>query len=154
MTEAMDTSPERQKLTVIETALTAPIPNMNELRERKKGYNELPIDTTDQRFNEPIVDIASYDIAGQAYYSRPNNTTKEPLPGVPQPLFLRKSVVETLAELNAALTNPIITKFFGGEVDLYVEDALRPVALQTRLYEDLVPALIRHSNPDMSEEQV
>lgn len=139
---------------IIEEAFLQPVPNMDKLRERKKGYSELPIDTTHPKFNEPVVDIADYDLAGQAYYSRPNAATQEPVPGAPTTLYIRKSLAETLAKINASLANPAITALFSGEVELYVEDALRPVSLQHRLHDDLIPALLRKNHPEMSDDEV
>jgi D-alanyl-D-alanine dipeptidase len=154
MSEVTFSSPEHFYNHIVEPALREPVPDMDELRERKKGYGELPIDTTHPKFDEPVVDIAVYDIAGQGYYSRPNAATHEPVPGATTTLFLRKSVAETLAKINTALRNPAITQFFGGEVELYIEDALRPVSLQTRLHDDLIPALLRKNQPAMSEDEV
>lgn len=139
---------------LIYEALILPIPIMDGLRERKKGYNELPLNTAHPKFNEPLVDIASYGIAGQAYYSRPNAATELPVPGVPPNLYLRRSVAETLANINNALQNPVFTDFFGGEVELYVEDALRSVSLQTQLHDALIPALLHNNHPEMSDEAV
>jgi D-alanyl-D-alanine dipeptidase len=139
---------------LIEEALVQPVPNMDELRERKKGYNELPIDTTHPMFSEPVVDVADYGIAGQGYYSRPNAGTGEAVSGAPTNLYLRKSVTETLAKINASLQNPIIIELFGGEVELYIEDALRPVSLQTRLHDELIPALLRRNHPEMGADEV
>lgn len=147
-------TPENPYNQFFEEALYQPVPNMGELRERKKGYNELPIDTTNTLFSELVVNIADYGIAGQAYYSRPNAATEQAVPDAPTTLYLRKSVAETLAKINDSLNNPAITAFFGGEVELYVEDALRPVALQTRLHNELIPALLRKNHPDMSEEAI
>jgi zinc D-Ala-D-Ala dipeptidase len=139
---------------LLEESLMQPIPTMDGLRERKKGYNELPIDTSHPKFSEPIVDIADYGLAGQAYYSRPNAATEQPVSGVPANMYLRKSVAEMLSKINTALQNPVFTKFFSGEVELYVEDALRPVSLQTRLHDELIPALLRENHPDISDEEV
>lgn len=139
---------------IVEEALLQPVPTMDGLRELKKGYNELPIDTSHPKFDEPLVDIADYGLAGQAYYSRPNAATEQPVPGVPANMYLRQSVADTLAKINTSLQNPIFTDFFGGEVELYVEDALRPVSLQTRLHDELIPALLRDNHPEMSDEAV
>lgn len=139
---------------IVEEALLLPVPNMDKLRELKKGYNELPIDNSHPKFNEPLVDIADYGLAGQAYYSRPNAATDQPVPGVPKNMYLRQSVAQTLATINTSLRNPIFTDFFGGEVELYVEDALRPVSLQTRLHDELIPALLRDNHPEMSDEDI
>lgn len=139
---------------IIEAALSQPVPNMDELRERKKGYNELPINTTHPKFYEPVVGIADYGLAGQAYYSRPNAVTQEPVPGAPTTLFIRISVAKILAKINISLSYPVITSLFGGEVELYVEDALRPVPLQRHLHDELIPALLRNNHPEMSEDEV
>lgn len=139
---------------IVKEALLQPVPDMNELRERKKGYNELPIDNTHPKFHEPIVDITDYGIAGQAYYSRPNAATQEPVPGAATTLYLRESVASTLAKINAALQDPIFTNFFGKEVELYIEDALRPVSLQTQLHDELIPALLRKNHPDMTDDEL
>lgn len=139
---------------LVEESLYKPVPNMEELRKRKNGYNELPIESSHPKFAEPLVNIADYGIAGQAYYSRPNTATQTPVHGVSAPLYVRQSIAETLAKVNAALQNPVIKGFFGGDVELYVEDALRPVALQRRLHDELIPALIHKNNPKMSRSEV
>lgn len=139
---------------IIEAALLQPVPDMDELRERKKGYNKLPIDTTHSKFSEPIVGIADYGIAGQGYYSRLNATTGVAVPGAPSNLYLRKSIVEKLAKINTTLQNPVFSQFFGGKVELYVEDALRPVSLQIRLHDELIPALLRKNHPEMSDSEI
>lgn len=154
MSEMTFSTPEQGFDQVLEEVLLQSVPNMDELRERKKGYNELLIDATHPKFDEPVVDIADYGIAGQGYYSRPNTATGEAVNGAPGSLYLRQSVAETLAKINATLQNPGITKFFGGEVELYAEDALRPVSLQTRLHDELIPALLRKNHPDMTEDDI
>ncbi|MDQ3064900.1 MAG: hypothetical protein M3Q36_01365 [bacterium] len=154
MSETQSNSPEQGYDQLIEEALYQPVPTMDELRERKKGYNELPIDTSHPMFGEPVIDIADYGLVGQAYYSRPNAATHEPVPGAPTSLYIRKSVAETLAKINASLTHPTISNLFGGEVELYIEDSLRPVPLQRRLHDELIPALLRNNHPDMSDEEV
>lgn len=153
MGEMKQSSPE-YGYEVQEAALYQPVPNMDELRERKKGYNELPIDSSHPKFSEPVVDIADYGIAGQAYYSRPNAATQEPVLGAPTNLFLRKSVAETLAKVNTSLSHTTITNLFGGEVELYIEDALRPVPLQRRLHDEIIPALLRKNHPEMSNGEI
>ena len=138
----------------IAEALSQPVPNMNELRKRKQGYHTLPIDTAHPLFHESLVAIADYGIAGQAYYSRPNVVTKEPIPGVPADLYIRKSIAETLAKINKALQNSTVTHLFSGEVELYVEDSLRPVSLQRRLHDVLIPQLLRENHPKMTDQEI
>lgn len=150
MSEARHTQND-EKLGVVESALYLPVPLMEELRVLKQGYSDLPIDIQHPRFDEPIVVIATYGIPGQAYYSRPNPVTGQSVPEVSSALFLRKSVAETLARINLALHSDVISELFGGEVELYVEDALRTQSLQKRLHDELIPRLLRINNPELSE---
>jgi zinc D-Ala-D-Ala dipeptidase len=138
----------------ISELLQRPIPDLTTLREQKKGYENVPIDTSSSLFAEPLVDISSFGIAGQAYYSRPNATTKVAIQEVPKTLFLRKSIVQTLSQLNSALEQPEITQFFRGSVELYVEDALRPIALQSQLHDVLIPRLLREQYPGITPEEI
>jgi zinc D-Ala-D-Ala dipeptidase len=139
---------------IIQDALAQPIPIMDDMRKRKKGYSELPIDTFHPQFNEPLVDIADYGLAGQPYYSRPNAATGDPVDGVPKIMYLRKTVAETLSKINTTLQNPVFTEFFRGEVELYVQDALRPISLQKKLHDELIPTLLRTQHPGISDEAV
>ena len=154
MAEAQHDPTEQSYDQLIEEALFQPIPTMDDLRDRKKGYNELPIDVNHPKFDEPVVDTARYGLAGQAYYSRSNAATEEPLPGAPTTQFVRKSVAEILAKINASLSDPKITELFGSEVELYIEDALRPVTLQTHLYDNLIPELLHRNHPDITDDEV
>ena len=139
---------------LIEKALYRPVPNMDALRARKLGYRDTSIDIDHPLFNEPLVKIAEYGLAGQAHYSRLNTGTGDPVEGVPKELWLRKSLAETLAQLNTTLNQPAVAAFFGGEVELYIDDAFRPVWLQKLLYHEVFPALIRKNNPNISDEQM
>lgn len=137
-----------------EEALMARIPNMSEMRAKKEGYRDYPIGRTSELFNEEVVDISDYDIAGQAYYSRPNAATGEAVYGISKTLRLRKSLAEKLADINERLKNPDISTFFGGPVELYAEDALRSLELQKKLYEETFPTLIKSQNAHISDEEL
>lgn len=149
----MSEKPTKNAEALVE-ALRTPVPNMDELRYRKEGFSKLPIESNHLKYNEPVVDIADYGIAGQAYYSRPNAATEGPVPGVPTSLHLRKSIAETLAKINTSIKDPTITEFFGAEVELYIQDALRSVRLQTLLHDELIPALLRKNHPEMTDEEL
>lgn len=149
-----ETLAQQESDKLIEEALSCPIPNMDELRKRKIGYNDLEIDENHLNFNEPVVNIADYGLAGQAYYSRPNAATGEPVPNISANLYLRQSVAERLAQINQALKDPVFTKFFGGEVELYIQDALRPVSLQAKLYNEVFPNLIRKRHFEATGEEL
>jgi D-alanyl-D-alanine dipeptidase len=134
--------------------LLQPIANMDELRIRKKGYRDIPIDTQDDRYSEPLVSLKEYGVPGQSYYSRPNALFSEGLPGVPEDVQVRKSIAEDLARKNQQLQNPIFTTFFGGEVELYVQEGIRIYSVQKHLYDVVFPKRIRDAHPDWSEQQV
>lgn len=139
----------------ITQALLSPIPNMEALRgEKIAGFKEIPIDRAHEAFHEPVVRVADYDIAGQNYYSRPNATVDEPIPGVPRYPTLRRGLAETLDTLNLLIAHPSVTEFFGSRVELYVEDGLRTTATQAQLFEKEVPALIKRNHPELSDAEV
>ena len=135
----------------IETLLS-PIPNLSELRKTKEGYRDYPIHEQSHLFREGLVDIKSYGLAGQAYYSRPNAATGEAIPEVPKNLFIRKSLAEKLSHINEQLKDPAFTKFFGKPVELYIEDGFRSYDLQKKLYEQVLPHLIWQQYPGITDE--
>jgi zinc D-Ala-D-Ala dipeptidase len=141
-------------MTTISELLQVPIPDLTTMREKKSGYHDMPIDSRSSLFTEPLVDISTYGIAGQAYYSRPNAATRIPVAEVPKTLFLRESIATTLAQINTALAQPQITRFFHGSVELYVEDALRPIALQTQLHDVIIPKLLREQYPGITDKEI
>ena len=134
--------------------LVRPIPDMTGPLERKKDYREHPIKSPPEFENEPLVNAADYGIAGQSYYSRKNAVIEKGIPGVPKEIMLRKSYAETLAMLNKKLDNPIITAYFGGEVEMYIEEGIRNRATQTKVREEDYPAYLRQENPDITEEEI
>jgi D-alanyl-D-alanine dipeptidase len=139
---------------VLTHSLLEVVPNMNTLRANKAIYRELPIDTQNPKFNEKLVPISSYGIPGQSYYSRSNATTGEKVPGVPTEAYLRLSVAERLYDINQRLLDPAITAFFGAPVELYVEEGVRTIGMQTELFDTLIPALLRTNHPGITDEEM
>lgn len=133
--------------------LYRPVPGMSLAREVKQGYRDYPINPENPLFNEELVFLHSYGVAGQGYYSRPNAATGEPLPGPKKPLLVRKTLAEKLGDINHTLTDPIFTEFFGGEVELFVEDALRLPTEQQELYDVVFPELISRNHPTATPEE-
>ncbi len=131
--------------------LERPIPLMNELRERKRGYGDEIIDTGHELFHEPVVSLDAFGIPNQAYYSRSNAAVAEPIPGVPEGLYVRRSVAAILARINEALADQLFTDFFDGPVELYVEDGWRDPAVQRYVYDVGVPQLLRQSGLSEAE---
>lgn len=148
----LDASNERE-LNMLE-ALLAPVTRLEEYRNRKAEYRTLPIDEVHEKYNEKLVDISQYGIAGQSYYSRPNAGSIDPVPEVPKTVLVRQSIAEELAGINEFLKDPLITQFFGGEVELYVEEGLRIDDVQHKLHHEWMPKLVRQQHPDWTDEQV
>ncbi len=123
-------------------------------REIKIGYRNYPIDEEDPLYNEELVDLAPYGVAGQSYYSRPTATTDEVLAGIPSRIRVRKTLAEKLCDINNMLRDPYFADFFGGAVELYVEDGHRTYELQKKLYEEVFPHLVWQQNPDISDEEL
>ncbi len=135
--------------------LIEPIPAMDTLRKRKKlGYESILITRSTAHYSEPLVEARDFGIAGQNYYSRPNATVAEALPGVPRFPMIRESVGETLSRINELLCSKAIALFFGGEVELYIEDGLRSTELQRRLFDIEVPQLLRRNEPSLSDDEI
>lgn len=127
----------------LEKSLFSPVPDMDHYRDIKDTYRRLPIDTLHELTNEPVVSLKNYDVSSRAYYSRPNNATIDPVEGVSPDVYVRQSVAETLQELNEHLKDPRIAEFFGGEVELFVDEGFRDPKLQEYLYTTVIPNLVR-----------
>lgn len=139
----------------IEEVLLRPIPDMTHARATKTGYRKYPLANKSSRNRELLVDIADYGIAGQSYYSRSNTASDQPLGAVSDTVLLRETVAIRLADINYALQrSEQVAALFGGRVELYVEEGLRSVQTQTKLYEQIFPQLIRLQYPNWTSEQV
>jgi len=134
--------------------LVKAIPDTSEPLARKEGYRDHPIKPTSEFENEPLVNAADYGLAGQSYYSRPNSVIGEAIPGVPTEIHLRESIAKTLALINSKLDNDMISAFFGGEVELYIEEGLRDKSVQTRVREEDYPRYLRSKNPAITDEEI
>lgn len=134
--------------------LLRPVPDYAGARILKQGYRQqrIPLDAISN--SEPLVDISLLGLAGQSYYSRPNRVGD--MDSLVSPVVLvRETIAERLAAINYELqTSDEITQFFGGPVELYIEEGLRSRALQKQLYEDVFPRRIREQHPEMSEKEI
>lgn len=147
---SLEERPERLR----EEFIGKPVPFMKERLILKDGYRDIPIDTSDPRFTEPLVGIREFGIAGQSYYSRPNVLSPHPFNGVESEPELRASIVEGLVKINAHLKHPDITELFGGEVELFVEEGTRNKEVQAKLYSVEIPDLLRRNNPGMGDNDI
>lgn len=99
--------------------------------------------------------LDEYGIAGQSYYSRPNNATDDPVPGVGEQVLVRRSIAEKLAIINFELQkSAVVEELFGRKVELYVDEGYRDPNLQKKLYDEVFPYLIRQQHPDWSDDKV
>ncbi|MCA9813737.1 MAG: D-alanyl-D-alanine carboxypeptidase family protein [Cyanobacteria bacterium HKST-UBA01] len=92
-------------------------------------YKLVEIDRDGLLFDEELVDVASQGIAVQAFYARRdglNAPLYKPFESASDRVFLRKSVVERLKEVNRVLLP------FG--VEVLVWDGYRPVSVQKELW--------------------
>lgn len=139
----------------LKAILQQPIPDQAVAHQLKQKYRQYPL-LDGPRNEEPLVDIALYGIAGQSYYSRPNNATGVPVPGVDPVIRVRKSVAEQLAAINHALQiSDEVQDLFGGRaVELYVEEGTRTLILQRRLYDEVFPAFVETHQPKLSRKEV
>jgi D-alanyl-D-alanine dipeptidase len=136
---------------IVPETLVKPIPNLSHAREQKVGYREWPIDNSNPLYDEELVDAASFGLAGQSYYSRPNEAA-DAIEDISPKILIRKSVAEKLTKINDLLDEPTITKLFGCRVELWLEEGLRSVSFQSRLYHEVFPKLIYEQNPGIDED--
>lgn len=124
-----------------------PIPDHAGMLRAKVGYRDHPIDFSDRRCREVLVDVRTLGIEGQNYYHRSDNPPyNRSIPGSIPELYLRNSVAERLVILNK--------KLIATGVQLYVMDGWRPQAVQSYFYYEWFPAEVRKAHPDWSDEEV
>lgn len=83
---------------------TTPIPDQSESAERRNGFRHHPIDATDSRYIEPLLDLLSLGLKGRNYYHRADNPPYYlSVPGATPELKLRSSVAKKLGEVDSAL---------------------------------------------------
>jgi zinc D-Ala-D-Ala dipeptidase len=121
-----------------------PVPSSAEALARKHGYRErVPINARASLFNERCVEVRSVGIAGANHYNTPQNPPYYlSVPGSIPDLFLRRSVVQRLRDVNARL----------GElgIELYLFDAWRPQSIQRYFHDVWFPAWLKERQPDLS----
>ena len=123
------------------------IPDLAPAWEKRVGYRSHPLDPTHFLYSEPLVDLASLGIDGEAHYARPDNPPYyEVFPGAITEILSRASVAAKLQQIDQRLRTQ--------GLKLFVHDAYRPRAIQVHGHEVWMPAQVRAQNPDWSDEQV
>jgi len=123
------------------------IPSLIGAKDRRKGYREHRIDDQNDYFNEPLVDVRSFDIEGTNYYNRADNPPYyESVPGSLQKLLVRRSVARRLKEADVILRE--------NGLRLHIHDAWRPIEIQKHFHDIWMPAQIRKERPELTDAQV
>lgn len=118
-------------------SLLSPVRDFTEARAVKPDYRDIPIINSD----EPLVSLRDYNVPNRNYFSRAS-AASAPVPGVKPDIFVRQSVAEKLAALNSALSHPEITRFFGGEIEVCVDDGYRDPRIQQKGYHEMIPPIV------------
>src|SRR5205085_2779048 len=104
---------------------------------------------------EDLVAIARYGLQGLSYYSQPNKTTVDPVPGVSPDIFVRRSVALKLVAVNERLLrDDKIARLLGGRVELNIREGFRSTELIAYLHGIAIPNLLRKLFPEWSEEEI
>lgn len=125
-----------------------PIPAQAPRMAALPGYRDTPIDRADPAHAEPLVDAAAAtDLAAESFYAHDRNPPYYAvMPGSTASVWLRRSVAERLAKVDARL----------GEagLQLVLFDGWRSRELQAHMHDVWVPAALRQRFPAMSEAEI
>lgn len=124
-----------------------PIPVLDEVKEKKKGYREFPIDSEDILYNNSYSDIRDSGLAGEnLYYSLRCPPYYERIKHSTIHLYLRNWVIERFQRANGLLRKIGLELFF--------YDCWRPIEVQNYFHDVWFPAKLREWHPDWTEEKI
>lgn len=131
----------------MEDYFSKPIPNLYSVRQARLGYRAWNINADAPQYTESCMDVRSAGVMGvNHYFSAQNPPYNQHIPGSTDALLVRETILHKLLEVNAKL------KSFG--LELFVFDALRPLAIQNYFHDVWFPQQIRERHPDWNDEQV
>ncbi len=123
------------------------LPNLERYIEEKPKYSDVKIELNDLRNSGPLVNLKDYKIAGKNHY---NSSWNPPyylsIPGSISELFARKSVAQKLTIVNERLEYI--------DLEVYVFDAYRPLAVQNYFYFHWFPEYLKKKFPEKNEEWI
>lgn len=124
-----------------------PIPNLNDLRLKRKGARAFPLDLDAIENSEKAVDARERSIAGANYYFREDNPPywHRAKGSIPE-LYVREGIIWRLLKANKFLN--------AWGLELYLFDAYRPVEVQNYFHDEWVPNFLRTTHPDWTEDEV
>ena len=106
----------------------------------RRGYRAHPVDLSDPRGADPMVEMRDHGIAGANAYFTGVAPYHERVEGAVPDLLLRRPLIDRLAAVNARLAP------YG--LELWVFDAWRPLAVQNRFHDHWMPERLRALHPD------
>lgn len=123
------------------------IPDLSQTRVLKKDYRHFPIDSNNDLYHEAWADIRDFNLLGINHYSHANNPPYyQKIPGSTDSLFLRKSVIEKLINIDKDL------KAMG--LRLFFLDCYRPIEVQNYMHDSWVPNRLKQDHPDWSNQKI
>jgi len=121
---------------------------LNNLRSRSipklgdaPNYSRIKVDVSDNRIEEPLIDIRNLNISGSNYYnSYWNPPYHHTAPYSISDLFVRKEVANKLIAINSKLRQT--------GLELHIWDAYRPIALQNYFFRVWMPDFFERQHPE------
>ncbi|GIT90979.1 hypothetical protein JANAI62_14340 [Jannaschia pagri] len=114
---------------------------------RRLGYRDHPIDLDDSRGADPMADVRSHGIAGEnAYFSPRTAPYHGRAEGAVPDLLLRQPLIAALSTVNGRLA-PY-------DLELWVFDAWRPIAVQNHFHDHWMPRHLRDLHPTWTAERI
>lgn len=111
------------------------------------SYRSVPIDQTDARYNDPLVRIGDYGIAGESFYAREDGGNwpyNKRIQGSLDDVWCRRLIAQMLQQVNELLREHAC--------EVYVWDAYRPVTCQVGLWEHF-SEIAKREMPNASEQE-
>ncbi len=126
---------------------STPIPNIDSFYELKNQGISSPIDSKSDLFDDILVDIKDFGIAGTNHYHNLwNPPYYQSIPGAIPGILVRKKVAEMLQEINRSLN------YLG--LELYVFDGWRPQRVQRYFSRKWFPDFLKKKHPDKDEKWI
>jgi zinc D-Ala-D-Ala dipeptidase len=126
-------------VSLLEELTNRAIPSRAQTHEAKQNYRSWPITREHPLYHEPLIEVRETGISGKNYYHLADNPPyNQQIPGSVDELFLRKTVLSKLQEINARIA-PY-------NLELFIHDGWRPAAVQHYLAEVWFPANVVPSN--------
>ena len=129
---------------VLEDLRNRPIGDLAPLRAARKGFRSRIIIARDNvLFSEKVMEAHQAGLKGENFYASDRNPPYwQRIEGATDKLWLRQSVAEKLARVNARAAT--------AGLELFVFDAWRPKAVQAYFHDVWMPAELKRRNPGLA----